>query len=344
MDCLVSIVVPVYNVEKHLEECVYSIIGQTYKNIEVILVNDGSTDGSLGICNDFAVRDSRIIVIDKKNEGLSVARQVGIDNCRGRYFCTVDSDDKIDPLYVEELLRCITTSESDIALCAVCELLYDGTCKNVELPKDLKEKCNVSRDLLKKKYAYLLGRYQMSDSWNKMYRTAFVRDSGVKFKLSKDYNGTDLLFNHSLLLYEPTIAVVNKPLYYYRIVENSRVRRKDKHLEKGFRVILDYLLEENQKSIASKDIEYQMYVDYLNMLKYATQDFYEEHRHDDKSTICNGFYDICCSMPDLQRKNKWQVLKRTEIGLKVFDALLLSHSIKGMYLYYKFRDLIKKIV
>ena len=97
MEKLISVIVPVYNVEEYVEKCVLSIINQTYKNLEIILVDDGSTDNSGKICDEIAIKDNRIKVIHKKNGGLSDARNVGIDIAKGDYLGFVDSDDYIDP-------------------------------------------------------------------------------------------------------------------------------------------------------------------------------------------------------------------------------------------------------
>ena len=101
----ISIIVPIYNVEKYLERCINSLINQTYKNIEIILVNDGSTDNSLIICEKYKNIDSRIILVNKENGGLSDARNVGIDNSSGNYITFIDSDDYIDDDYVYTLYK-----------------------------------------------------------------------------------------------------------------------------------------------------------------------------------------------------------------------------------------------
>lgn len=117
---LISVIVPVYNVEKYLDTCVQSILAQTYKNLEVILVDDGSPDFSPSLCDQWQQRDSRVKVIHKKNGGLSDARNAGIDASSGDYLAFVDSDDYISPVMYEELLRVAKETDADIVTSNLC--------------------------------------------------------------------------------------------------------------------------------------------------------------------------------------------------------------------------------
>lgn len=114
---LISVIVPIYNTSKYLSKCIDSIINQTYKNLEIILVNDGSTDNSLDICNKYKLIDSRIIIINKDNGGLSSAKNIGLDNHKGRYIAFIDSDDYVDNNFIGELYNNLISTNSDISLC-----------------------------------------------------------------------------------------------------------------------------------------------------------------------------------------------------------------------------------
>lgn len=113
---LISIIIPIYNSEKYIKKCINSVIEQSYKNIEIILVNDGSTDNSLEICKSYKKIDSRIRIINQKNKGTAAARNVGIKKSKGEYICFVDSDDEIKSNYVEYLLYLINKNDCDIAI------------------------------------------------------------------------------------------------------------------------------------------------------------------------------------------------------------------------------------
>ncbi len=115
----ISVIVPVYNVEQYLDKCVQSIVTQTYKNLEIILVDDGSTDNSGAICDEWAKKDSRIVVIHKENGGLSDARNAGVLAASGEYIGFIDSDDYIEPVMYEKLYSLISVNDADMALCGV---------------------------------------------------------------------------------------------------------------------------------------------------------------------------------------------------------------------------------
>ncbi|MBQ2932571.1 MAG: glycosyltransferase family 2 protein [Clostridia bacterium] len=119
METLISVIVPVYNVEKYLEKCIDSILAQTYKNLEIILVDDGSTDNSGKICDEYEKKDARIKVVHKENGGQGSARNLGLDICKGQFVSFVDSDDRIKPDMLERMLSALQKNSADIAICGI---------------------------------------------------------------------------------------------------------------------------------------------------------------------------------------------------------------------------------
>ena len=111
---LVSVIVPIYKVEPYLRRCLDSIVKQTYTNLEIILVDDGSPDGCPQICDEYAARDKRIVVIHKDNGGLSDARNAGLDICKGEYISFIDSDDWVANIYIEAMLKATITNNAEI--------------------------------------------------------------------------------------------------------------------------------------------------------------------------------------------------------------------------------------
>ena len=164
MNELVSVIVPVYNVEKYLNKCLDSIVNQTYKNLEIILVNDGSTDNSGIICDEYALKDDRIKVIHKKNEGQAVARNCALDIITGEFIAFVDSDDFIKSNMIQTMIEVMVESESDVAICGV----VFRHCKGIE-----NNFCYVNRrvvgcnDLLMCKY---FQQRVITAMWNKIYK------------------------------------------------------------------------------------------------------------------------------------------------------------------------------
>ena len=116
MEPLISVIVPIYNVKAYLDRCVESLLGQSYKNLEIFLVDDGSTDGCGKVCDRYAAQDPRITVIHKKNGGLSDARNAALDVAQGEYYAFVDGDDWVSPYYVENLYRALRKADADMAV------------------------------------------------------------------------------------------------------------------------------------------------------------------------------------------------------------------------------------
>ena len=131
MSDLVSIIVPVYNVEKFLSQCIESLIGQSYKNLEILLIDDGSTDNSSNICREYEIVDNRIKVFHKNNGGLSDARNYGLKHARGEYISFVDSDDLVHPDFIYQLISSI--GESELSVCDFASFKEVDDIKNVNL-------------------------------------------------------------------------------------------------------------------------------------------------------------------------------------------------------------------
>ena len=128
---LISVIIPIYNVEKYLKDCIESILNQTYKKLEIILVNDGSTDSSGDLCEFYAKNDNRVVVIHKENGGLSEARNIGIKEARGKYLALIDSDDIISDIFIQTLYEIQKLTGSDITCCEmIC--FYDDNAYKVK--------------------------------------------------------------------------------------------------------------------------------------------------------------------------------------------------------------------
>lgn len=211
MKDLISIIVPVYNVEKYIERCFESIINQTYTNIEILLIDDGSTDKSGEICDYLSTKDNRVNVYHKANGGLSDARNYGLHRAKGDFVTFIDSDDDIETFYIEELYSLVKKYNSEISICPYTIVskqrirnIGDGYCETV---LDV-EKC-LSRLLLEQGFSV--------SSCAKLYKTCLFND--IKFPKGKLYedNGT----TYKLIMKSNKIAYGSKSVYNYYIRENS---------------------------------------------------------------------------------------------------------------------------
>lgn len=204
---IISIVVPVYKVETYLEPCVRSIMAQTYRDLEIILVDDGSPDSCGRICDELAAEDDRIIVIHQKNKGLSGARNTGIQQAHGQYICFVDSDDLLCPEYCEKLYLALTNSACDFSVCAV-HRYEDGEQphpKNHSGPHGIVS----NQDFLQMQFE----RKTEFGVWNKLFPKALVED--LQFMEGKIHE--DVIFSADLARnLHHGVACVGDELYLYR--------------------------------------------------------------------------------------------------------------------------------
>lgn len=213
MSDLISIIIPVYNVENYLEECVQSVLGQTYKNIEVILVDDGSKDKSGDMCDKLQQIDSRIIVIHKDNGGLSSARNVGLAECSGNYVSFIDSDDIISEHYISDLYNCLINTNSDISMSGLLRfkdrvIFKDKTDKIVTLSS----KKAASNILYQKKQDF----FSVS-ACAKLYKKSLFNN--VKYPEGKI--NEDLAVIVDLIMQCEKVSCIFNYNYFYRITDNS---------------------------------------------------------------------------------------------------------------------------
>lgn len=210
---LISVIVPVYNAERYLGECIDSIIAQSYENWELILIDDGSTDNSKDILADYARRDDRIRVYHNDNNGVSYTRNFGIEVSRGEYLCFIDADDKILSDYLSTLFDKISKNAIDIAFCG-CRLLYGN--RSVEKTSRIKEGVYRFEELSDRAIDDgTLSGILFGAVWGALYRSSLIKENNIRFLSSVRIN-EDGLFNLELLPYTKGIAVSEYAGYIYR--------------------------------------------------------------------------------------------------------------------------------
>ncbi|WP_417940014.1 glycosyltransferase family 2 protein [Flavobacterium sp. RS13.1] len=205
---LISIVVPMYNVEKYIVKCIDSIIGQSYRNIELILVDDGSPDNSGHIADDFSKKDDRIRVIHTKNQGVSIARNLGIEKSIGEYIVFVDGDDYLGSDYVEYMLGIVEKTNADFVMSKYC-FKFPGNVQQVENDEIKIYTPDEAAALL------LYPGYVEIGCWNKMFKRGFLVKNKISF-LSEFYMGEGLNFIVVAAQLSKGVGVGNRRVYYYR--------------------------------------------------------------------------------------------------------------------------------
>lgn len=218
----VSIIVPIYNVEQYLSKCIESIINQTLSNIEIILINDGSTDNSGVIADFYSEKDSRIKVIHKENGGQGSARNRGIEIARGEYIGFIDSDDWIDLNMYEVLYKEAKKNCSDIAICS--RKVFDDK-NELKTTKELDDVIldNISENIEDYIVNYLLYSHTVV-VYNKIYISNIIKNNNIFFKEVREVGSEDALFNFQVLLYTNRIVVKNKVFHNQLAREGSTAR------------------------------------------------------------------------------------------------------------------------
>ena len=214
MNKLVSIVTPVYKAEKYLEPCIKSLINQSYKNLEIILVDDGSPDNCGKICDDWAKKDERIVVIHQKNQGVSAARNSGLNTATGEYLMFLDSDDTLKTNAVEVLLRTIEKDNVDFVVGSYLKVFDNKT--EVVCMGNI---CNVDADN-KDVFYNMLKNIMAFKIWGNIYRMDIAKD--IKFQVGHSW-GEDFDFNLSYMLKIKKYSIIKDPLVDYNIINASSI-------------------------------------------------------------------------------------------------------------------------
>ena len=215
----ISVIIPIYNTAEYLPRCLDSILNSTYQNLEVICINDGSTDESAVVLERYAAADSRIISVNKANAGVSAARNTGLDIATGDFIAFVDSDDWVHPQYFETLVSVQGQTEADIV---ICKYISTGECNQEFNQIDLKtvEVTSVSNtDAMK------IGQLKRL-VWGRLYKRSSI--SGLQFENGLQW-GEDTVFSISTLGRNSNIALVGSELYYYFQRETSTMRTLSLH-------------------------------------------------------------------------------------------------------------------
>ena len=252
---LVSVIVAIYNIETYIEACIQSLLKQTYQNIEILLIDDGSTDRSGEICDKYAGLDSRIRVIHKRNGGLSDVRNVGIEAADGTYMMYVDGDDTVSENFVKKAMNCAEENHADVVIFDFWEIEEDTGRKDrwrMSMPRN--------KVLSASEMPFLI--MTTPCAWNKIYRTEWIKNLKIKYPLKRHYE--DLTVTPCLLAEANNVVYLDsEPLYNYMLRDGSIMRSRN--FEKNF----------NDRTAAINDIhkyfeEHKLEKKYQKELEYLT--------------------------------------------------------------------------
>lgn len=300
---LVSVIVPVYNVENELRACLDSIVDQTYQDLEIILINDGSKDNSGKICDEYARKDNRIRVIHKDNGGLSDSRNVGISISIGRYLAFVDSDDVIHHSYIDVLLKNI--EEADLVICKHKHFSDDAELELDDLDTGNVEEIS-TQYLLRNlnSYKHPIGVV----AWNKLYKRELW--DGIRFPYGKIHE--DEFVSHQIIRRCQKILIVDSNLYFYRKRENS---------------IMSTIDNSNQSALDKMEAFY------------LRRKFYQQNNMDEQVYEMNGQILYRCLLRGVDNDNEiWRCMRFEDIfnsSLKPKAKMLLMLK-KVSYPFYLF--------
>jgi len=220
----ISIVVPVYNVENELSRCIDSLINQTFKNIEIILVDDGSTDSSPLICDEYSKKDNRIIVVHKSNGGLSDARNVGIEKSSGEYFLLIDSDDYIDVDSCERFEEIICATNADIIVSNAIQEREDGI--------EYMEHTNLKEKMIYSSYEYITlaikAREWFAPACFNCYKKQLFEHNGLKYRIGMLHEDMEML--PRVFMSAKSISYLDKNFYHYIVRKNSIMSNSKKEI------------------------------------------------------------------------------------------------------------------
>ena len=324
---LISVIVPVFNAEASLHACIESIIKQTYRQLQILLIDDGSVDKSADICDEYAKIDDRIIVFHSKNGGVSNARNLGIDSATGKYIAFIDSDDTVKQDYIEVLYNAIKENDSDLSVVYdFCDYIRDSFLLHPE--KINNTYCFDSKKAIK---AMLVSNYFSGHAWGKLLKRELLKD--LRFDTSISF-GEDLLFFVNYILNSSKICYVPEHLYNYTYnaesLSHGCLNEKKLTILKSIKKIRDLL-----QNRYGEEFDYFLCYDFLTV---AT--------------------DLLCMSQNNQKKERNEYFKEIKkdyscfynkkylkfFNLKTkFKCRLMNRSIKAYYFLLKIKSAINKI-
>lgn len=256
----VSVIVPIYNAEKYLKQCLDSIVVQTLKEIEIILIDDGSTDGSAEICKKY-LSDSRVSYYHKENEGLAAARDDGMMRANGEYIGFVDADDWLKPEMYERMYNAAKTNDSDVVFCN-CQQNENGYIFTPEMNDGPYDREAIKKEILPKSLAYIgkngTKRAIRWCNWLRIYKSETLKKNGIKFD-RRLRRSQDLQLTYEATLVAQNYYYIKEPLYHNRVVLDSLSRGYTKNMWPLYTYLIEILYKDTE-NFKEMDLMDQMHL------------------------------------------------------------------------------------
>ena len=259
MDKMISVVIPVYNIEKYLTECLFSVLNQTYKNLQIILVDDGSTENSANIIEEFLSKDDRVIIVHQTNMGAGMAKNIGLELVSGDLLSLIDSDDFLELEFYEKLYYAMKQTNADVAQCLISSFYVDGKYEHsYNFYSGKNRVLSVSRFLFEMLYDWKYAIF-----CNKLFKASLLKDN--RFPVGRKID--DEFFTYKLILEAKTVVNINDHMYNYRMRKTSVM--KNSSSEKLFHDRIDCFIERYEfVSERYKKLKRHFYTHFANYLQY----------------------------------------------------------------------------
>lgn len=343
---LITVVLPIYNVEKYLDRCMKSVVNQTYTNLEIIMVDDGATDGSGELCDSWAEKDSRVKVIHKKNEGLGMARNTGIENATGKYIAFFDSDDYIEPNTIEECYKRACEDSSELVIFGHSLVGKDNFVKLAVIPsserlvyRDKEISSIVLKDLLVQGKSSPVIKNMWMSAWSFLYSMDLIKRANWHFVSERQIISEDVYSLLQLFSYVNSISIVDKSLYNYCENEGSltRVFRKDRFDK--INIFYNETMKEAERLEMSEEIKnnitYPYIANIIAMLKMLVDSDLE---YAEKLKELNK---VCENETLLKALSKIDISKEN-ITRRILLKQILANNARMIMFFVKLKKMIKK--
>lgn len=315
---MISIIVPIYNAENTLPRCIESMQAQTYRDFELILINDGSQDNSLTVCKHYAEKDNRIIVIDQPNGGVSTARNAGLDVAKGEYLYCIDPDDHADPELLEKMLE----MQTDLV---ICSYLIDDLDRQGKVISTVEKKVDTKADTVEQ---LMHGDTKLLfPLWNKLFKRSYIETHHIRFLPLSFWE--DACFIWEYLKYVEKICCIDIPLYHYTVQKDKQSLSRPKYVPDRKRYYLS-LFRTQDEMCRYRGItdEVLMRGNYVRLCYNMTSDLIGNIHRDDSgmsSAERVAYIRSVCAEPEIKRlleQNKW------DSGINIREAKLCLTALR----------------